>query len=1107
MRRTWRQLWIGCLLSWLMALMPLHVLARPVQTYFELDFAFRFEHVFDLGVPGGQAFLEDQFGFLWFGSEGGGLFRWDGYTLKNYPARSDSGLSNGNIYRLVQDRQDPYVMWIATGNGLNRFELRTETFTVYRSTPSDPQTLSSDTIQDIVQDSDDPAILWLATTNGLNRFDTRTGVVTRFLPDPAEPSALGYPDLWRLLQDPEDPAVLWIGTYGGGLERFDKTTGTFSRYRHQEGVAGTLPDPDNLIDALIADRDDPRHLWIGSPGVGLARFDKRTGHFEPYPQTQALGEVGLIYDDGEGHLWLGGYITSNGLSLLDKRTGELLTLRHDPGDPYSLSNDLVVNVARDQVGRFWIVTYGGTVDKIDPYNQNFELYRSAFDKPGALSNNAVTALAQAPDGTIWIGTQAGLNRWRPQDGTFESFTHDPDDSTSLPADYILSITPAPKGDLWLGLWSGPLVRFDPDTGRVVASYSAPTDGFGDIVLDPDDPSILWIGTLVAGLARFDQRSGTFTFYPQVKDSPMAEQGPSTGYLQRVLHDRKAPVLWMGGWYGGGLNRFDKVTQRFTHYLANPADPQSLGSNAIAALYQDVEGYVWIGTQGGGLNRFDPATERFTRYGRDQGIPSDVNVIVPDEKGDLWLGTNAGLLLFDPRQGQVERRYVKSDGLQGDIFLPGSGLQARDGALWLGGAGGVNRFYPSRMRVNARPPKLVLTALTQGGQPLPQLQGRVPAFVSEIKLDWQHNFFEFEYVALNYTQPEKNQYAYKLEGVDKDWRYVDTRRFGNYTTLPPGTYTLRIIASNNDNVWNLEGITLKVTVVPPFWQTWWFHLLLAITLIGGIGGAVAWRLYANTLEQRRLESLVQQRTRELRELNIRLQAQNAELEERNTELDAFAHTVAHDLKNPLAAIIGFGSLLEMSLVQGQADEQLIQNTRRIVQAGRKMNYIIEEILLLSTLRKVADVTLEQVDMAQVVKEALTRLQMEIEQTDAHIEMPSSWPCVCAHPAWVEEVWTNYISNALKYGGRPPYIILGWDEIPDQPDQVRFWVRDNGPGLTPEEQGRLFTMFTRLDKVRAKGHGLGLSIVRRIVEKLGGGVGVESTLGEGSTFWFTLPRCKE
>ncbi len=1080
-----------------------HQLQKPLASHH--DFAIRFEHVFDLGVPGGQAFLEDRLGFLWFGSEGGGLFRWDGYTLKAYPPRPD-GLSNGNIYRIIQDATDPYVLWIGTGNGLNRFDLRTESFTAYYSDPDNPSTLSDNTIQDIVQDPTEPGVLWLATTNGLNRFDASTGTVQRYLHDPVNPMALGYPDLWRLLQDPEDPSVLWIGTYGGGLERFDKRSGTFMRYRHDPDDPCSLPDPDNLVDALIADRDEARYLWVGSPSVGLARFDKLTGEFTHYPQTADLVEVGLIYDDGRGYLWLGGYITNNGLTLFEKATGAVRTYRYDPGDPFSLSNDLVVNVAEDSAGRFWIVSYGGPVDKIDPYHQNFEVYRAQPELETALANNAVTALAQTADGALWVGTQGGLHRWDPVTGSFTRYHHLPDDPTSLPSDYILSITPAPDGDLWLGLWSGPLTRFDPRTGRVVATYPAETDGFADIVVDPDDSRMLWIGTLVAGLARFDTRSGQFTFYRQRSEVDQLNLGPSTGYLQRVLHDRRAPVLWMGGWYGGGLNRFDKMTGRFSHYLARPEDPNSLASNAIAALYQDESNQLWIGTQGGGLHRFDPLTDRFVRYDARLGIPSDVNVIVPDAHShQLWLGTNEGLLLFDPRAGKVVRRYVKADGLQGDIFLPGSGLLARDGAVLLGGAGGLNRFYPDRLRVNTRPPTVVLTALTQGGQSLPQLAGRLPAFVPEIRLDWQHNFFEFEYVALNYTLPEKNQYAYKLEGVDADWRYVGTRRFGNYTTLPAGTYTLRIIAANNDGVWNEEGVRLKVTVVPPFWQTWWFRLSLFVLLVGGVGGGLLWRLRAAEAEQRKLEALVQQRTRELQDLNAQLQAQNLELENRNNELDAFAHTVAHDLKNPLAAIIGFAGLLEMQLAAKDVNqEQVIQNAHRILQAGRKMNYIIEELLLLSTIRKVTEIQLQPVDMGAVVQETLTRLQLEIEQAGAQIDLPSTWPVAFGQPAWVEEVWTNYLSNAIKYGGKPPHITLGWDVDPTQPNMLRFWVRDNGPGLTEEEQRRLFTMFTRLDKVRAKGHGLGLSIVRRIVEKLGGSVGVNSAPGQSSTFWFTLPR---
>ncbi|HEX6384416.1 MAG TPA: response regulator [Anaerolineae bacterium] len=233
--------------------------------------------------------------------------------------------------------------------------------------------------------------------------------------------------------------------------------------------------------------------------------------------------------------------------------------------------------------------------------------------------------------------------------------------------------------------------------------------------------------------------------------------------------------------------------------------------------------------------------------------------------------------------------------------------------------------------------------------------------------------------------------------------------------------------------------------------------------------------------------------------MQLRHLNAELQAKNQELDAFAHTVAHDLKNPLNLIIGFADMLML-----EAGSRLNQGQRQYLQSvvsnSRKMNNIVDELLLLAEIRKV-DVEIGPLNMAVVVKEALMRLALMVEQYRPEIKLPDTWPVAWGYGPWLEEVWTNYLSNAMKYGGRPPRIQCGATLLDD--GMVRFWIRDNGPGLSPEEQSRLFTPFTQLSQIRTGGHGLGLSIVRRIVEKLGGVVGVESKRGSGSTFSFTLP----
>ncbi|HOU12546.1 MAG TPA: two-component regulator propeller domain-containing protein [Anaerolineae bacterium] len=1262
-----------------------NVLAQAPDT-----FDVRFDHVFDMGAPGSPAFLQDNDGFLWIGSEGGGLFRWDGYTLRNYGSGADK-LSGGSVFRIVADQENPDILWIGTTGGLNRFDKAIESFTHYSHDPNIPDSLSDDTIQDIVQDSQDPRILWLATTNGLNRFDKTNGTCTHYLHDPNNANTVNFPDLWRLLEDAVSPNILWIGTYGGGLDKFDKANGTFTHYTHDPADPNSLNDPDNLIDAIAQDKDNPQFLWIGSPTTGLSKFDTRTETFTHYPVTATHGEVGLIYDDGQGRLWLGGYVTDNGLTAFNKTSRTFTNYVHDPGAPRSLINNLVVNVYRDRAGILWIVTYAGKVDKLDPISQNFQLYQNIPWNENSLSDNAVTAFAEDREGMIWVGTQAGLNRFDPHSGQITRYSVA--DLQTTTTDYVLGLYEDSTGDFWVSLWSGPLIKLDRTSGQVIKRYPAETDGFAAIVEDPDDPNILWIGSLVAGLAKFDKRTETFTFYHQ--DATIPTLGPSTGYLYSVIHDRDEEVLWLGGWYGGGLNRFDKKTGRFTHYVADPADLSSLSANVVTTIYQDSRGRVWAGTQGGGLNKFDKPTQTFTRYTAEQGIPSNVNVILEDESGMLWLGTDAGLLAFDPEKEAVTQRYDDSDNLQGNLFLNGSGLKTRAGTLWLGGTNGANSFDPAKLIRNPYVPPVVLTALTHNGETLVGEHGQIPSRLEEITLDWKNNAFEFEFVVLNYTRPDRNQYAYKLEGVDENWRYVGTRRFGNYTTLPAGTYVLRLKGANNHGVWNEVGTSLKVTVIPPFWQRWWFYLAVVLLAFSGVMTIFTLRLRASEEQRRRLETLVSARTLNLEQTNSQLsyqviERQNAEeairrhaqaltylhqiirrltathdlgkiavelahiglnvigtesltvwlrdsntgnrlqclaaadyeiadpfaapihaylaadqslawdaihkgesiiinnvpddphycqyqhteafplrsllitplhvrgttlgvlqmankrtgdfdtndltltetlaaataiaidnanlitelreyaadLESHIAELDAFARTVAHDLKNPLTILIGFSTVLEEDW-RAISPIDVDLTLQRITRTGYKLVSIIDELLLLFTLRQTDEVRLASLDMGNIVHEAMNRLSNMISQTQADIQQPESWPQAWGQATWVEEIWMNYLSNAVKYGGRPeaeipPRIQVGFDPPADDDDFVRFWVRDNGAGLPSTAQARLFTEFTRLDPVRTHGYGLGLSIVRRIVEKLGGTVGIESTTGEGSTFWFTLPH---
>ena len=437
--------------------------------------------------------------FLWFGTEGGGIFRYDGYEARNYGS-GPGRLSDPNIFRILEDPTNPDIFWIGTMGGLNCFDKATDTFRVYRHEPNDPNTLGSNGVNDIIADGTDPHILWIATlTNGLNRFDTRTEICTCYGYDPNNAQNLNVPEVWRIIGDRRDPGILWLSSVGGGLVKFEKETERFTHYTHDPDNPHGLHTEDQVIGALIQDRDNPDMLWLGTMQDGLVKFDTQTERFTHYrhdpanPESMTEGAVLLIYDNGRGKLWIGGLIDANGLTLFDKANETFRNYRHDSDDPQSLSSDLVINVYEDRTGIFWITTYAGTVDKIDPYNHNFTLYQHNSHRHDSLSNNTVTSIYEDRAGAIWLGTQGGLNKFHQATGDFTRYTHEPDTPDSLDSDYILGMYEDASGTFWVSQLMGPLITFDRETGTIQARYRTEAESFTKMTGDPDNPrhSLAW----------------------------------------------------------------------------------------------------------------------------------------------------------------------------------------------------------------------------------------------------------------------------------------------------------------------------------------------------------------------------------------------------------------------------------------------------------------------------------------------------------------------------------------------------------------------------------------------------------------------------------------
>lgn len=852
--------------------------------------------------------MQDSKGFMWFGTTDG-LNKYDGYTFTVYehdPANPNS-LSNNAVYAIAEDRSG--TLWIGTwGGGLNRFDRETERWRHYQHDPSDAHSLSNSYVFSMLQDQS--GVLWVGTwRGGLNRFDPETEQFTRHQYDPHDPHSLSSNNVLSIYED--QSGVLWIGTGGGGLNRFDRETERFARYQHDP----TNPHSLSNDDVLSIYEDQAGVLWVGTAGGGLNEFDRKTGRWRHYqhapsdPRSLTDNIVWPIYEDQTGALWVGTY--SGGLERFDGEARQFTHYQHDPGDPHSLSSNRVRAIYEDQSGVLWMGTDGGGLSKAYLGKRDFVHYQHDPGDPNSLSSNDVFSIYEDRSGVLWIGTYGGgLSEFDREHGRWHHYQHDPHDPNSLSHDVVFSVLEDRSGVLWIGTGGGGLNRLDRETGRFTRFQHDPADPGSlshDVVFSvyEDQAGLLWVGTFGGGLNRLDRETETFTRY---QHDPADPNSLSDDRVLSVYQDR-AGMLWIAT--ADGLDSFDPQAERFAHYRHDPDDPSNLSDNYVLSLCEDQAGALWVGTNGGGLDRFDREKKTFTHYGEEQGLPdtvvgqegrhltklplylgefssgpqyagvarSELDFISPqhglpiygileDEQGFLWVSTDRGLSRFDPRT-ETFRNYDVSDGLQGNEFYEGACHKSSRGELFFGGVNGFSAFYPERIEDNAYVPPIVLTALQQSGEDIDLDQAVEDA--QHATLAWPNNFFEFEFAALSYAQPEKNQYAYMLEGLDKHWNYTGSRRFGRYTNLAGGVYTLRMKGSNNDGVWNEAGTSLTITVVPPFWATWWFRGIVIVALVGGVIGGYRLRVQTIEARSRELEDLVAERTREIEQRRQQLEA--------------------------------------------------------------------------------------------------------------------------------------------------------------------------------------------------------------------------------------------
>ncbi len=775
--------------------------------------------------------LQDRTGFMWFGTLYG-LDRYDGYTFDIFLHRRSipDSLTGNAVRALFEDATG--TLWIGTADGLDslvggaRFQHHPEI---------------TEQVNVIYQDR--AGRLWVgASGQGLYRYDFERGEWRQYRHDAAKPDSLGNDEITALCED--DAGILWVGT-AGGLDAFDPHDGRFRHYRHDSANSQSLSD--DMVRTVYLDRAG--QLWVGTGSDyenhqgGLDALDRRTGQFthsthDPQnPRSLSHDVVTAIYEDRAGMLWIG---TSDGLNVLDRAQGSFTRYTHEPQQPTSLGSNRITALFEDRSGILWVGSEDAGLSRYARAQDKFMRYTADPSAPGSLTSPASAAVMEDHTGALWVGHHnGGLDRLDPATGALQHYRHDAANPTSLSHDHVRALWEDRTGKVWVGS-NGGLDLLDPEAGNCshfTHSERDPTSlgkGLVRAILE-DRAGELWIGLYNPGsLDRLDRASGTFIRYEFDPGDP--DSFPNTFGVTALYEDR-AGDLWIGTY--DGLARFERGSGKFVLYQHDPAAPTSLSHNFVWAVYEDTAGAIWVGTEAG-LDRLDRSSGSFTVYTSENGLPNDnVKGILADKQGRLWLSTDGGGVSRLDSASKTFRNYGLSDGLAGVDAVVGVYHQGPSGRMYFGSMAGLTAFDPEAVADNPYIPPVVLTAFRKFDQVVPF--DRPLWQVDAIQLSYQDNFFSFEFAALDYTDPAKNRYAYRLEGFDRAWVQSGTRRYASYTNLPPGTYTFRVKGSNNDGVWNEAGQAIRVSIAPPVWQTWWFRSLLGVLLAAIAAAAVSVRL--------------------------------------------------------------------------------------------------------------------------------------------------------------------------------------------------------------------------------------------------------------------------
>ncbi|WP_185154076.1 two-component regulator propeller domain-containing protein [Fulvivirga sp. M361] len=1034
--------------------------------------------------------VQDDHGFLWFGTRYG-LNRYDGlrFTTYKHLASDSTSLGNSTIKSMIVDKKGD--LWIGTsGGGLSHYLYDQDKFMNYRHDPDNAVSLSDNFINTVYED--DQGSIWIGTENGgLNKFEFDSNTFTRYYANQDDPLSIADNHVTAIQEDKY--GNLWIGTINNGMSLFDSKGNRFTNYninQRENGLDG------NSIRSLYQGRSGS--LWVGGHGIQEVVYHKNgrysfrnIGLKNKLLSDKLAGAVVLsICEDKRGQLWVG--TENEGLFIIDLKTNDITHYTHNVQDEYSLSGNSIWAIAEDRTGTIWIGIHHNGINKVDPFEQKFQAVLQSKVPEQGLSYGLVSSFAEDQDGTIWIGTDGGgLNHFNP--GSYQ-FMHYENESlnanVSLSSNAIVSLIMDERSDLWIGTWNGGVnlkksgskrfihIRHDPD------NHNSPSgNDIYDLYQDKDGD--IWMLAFRDGLDRLDVKTGLYHHY-------MSDHGPNSitsNYVRTILQDNNG-YYWLGT-EGSGLDRIHlndahEITQ-VKNYSYAQGTTSGLSHNTITCLYQDTRGNLWIGTEGGGLNkRLDNDT--FQVIDEVKGMPGNVIYsIEEDDFGKLWISTNQGLAKYDPLSNNIEK-FTNTDGLQSLEFYKASSYKTTSGALLFGGINGFNMFYPTEVEQgNENIPPVHITRFSIFNEEVrPGAHSPLDHNIivdSVILLHHDQDNFSFEFSALNYSQSIKNQYEYKLENYDRQWQSIGNRNSAFYTNVSPGEYVFRVRASNNDNLWNMEGTYVKVIIARPWYFSNWayivyFFIFAAILYIGR----------QNIIHRERLKSELQLEHVEL-----------TKMQEMSAVRSRFFANISHEFRTPLTLIISPLKTLYLDETGSKYRKQIKMMLRNAERLLRLINQILDLSKLESGSMKLKATEQDITKFIHPIAYSFINYA-DKQYINYKINLPKEPVMVYFEKDQFEKVLINLLSNAFKYTPEFGKIQLS---VTGDNHQVVIEVKDTGIGIHKDQLDLIFNRYYRGDKDEFKGTGIGLALTKELVELHKGKISVSSTQGQGTSFTVTIP----